>query len=117
MMKVPGVDNIILSQVQAQTTKPAVQDAKRSKITREKEREGQQQFQDRLAKSVKKLNQAVEVLDSPLRFQMVERNGVWLVQIVDSGTNRLLREVPPERVMDVVGRLQKALGLLVDELI
>ncbi|KKM12347.1 hypothetical protein SY88_04145 [Clostridiales bacterium PH28_bin88] len=118
MIKIPGVDNIIINQVQGQTAKPVVQETRKSKITREKEREGQQQqFQERLAKSVRKLNQAIEVLDSPLRFQIVERNGSWLVQIIDSSTNRLLREVPPERVMDVVGRLQKALGLLVDELI
>ncbi|MEW6661715.1 MAG: flagellar protein FlaG [Bacillota bacterium] len=118
MIKIPGTDPVIINQIQSQTAKGVVQETRQPKITREQEREGRrQEYKDKLAKSVKKLNQATQVLDSPLRFEMVEKNGAWLVRIIDGSTNRLLREVLPEKVMDVAGRLQKALGILVDELI
>ena len=118
MIKIPGSDPVIISQIHSQTAKGVVQETRQMKITREKEREGRrQEYKEKLAKSIRKLNQATQVLDSPLRFEMVEKKGAWLVQIIDGPSNRLLREVSPEKVMDVAGRLQKVLGILVDELI
>ncbi len=118
VIRIPGVDPITMQQIHNQTMKPAVQGAQRTKVTRDKEREKSQHEQrEKLTKTVQKLNQAVAVLDSPLKFEMVERDGQWLVQIIDSTANRLLREVKPERVMEVVSKIQKTLGLLVDELI
>lgn len=119
MIKIPGVDPVVLAQIQAQTARNVVQEAKRPKVTGDPEREGRRYSQlfEQAEKSVTKLNQAMEFLESPLRFSLVERQGSYLVQIVDSSSGRLLKEVAPEKAIEVVAKLKHSLGVIIDELI
>ncbi len=117
-MKIPGVDPAILQQIKNQTLKPEVQQSQRAVVSRDKKEEkGKKDFKRQLGRSVKKLNEAAGVMESPLRFETVERNGRLAVRIIDGSSNSLVREVPPERVLEIAEKMQKLLGLLVDELI
>lgn len=119
MGKIPGVDPLILHELQQLTQKQAVQRARENRVSPDKQgkEEGRQPpTRQQIQKALRKLGGAAQVLDSPLRFQLVERNGQMAVQMLDEGSGRLLREVAPERVLDLVGRLEKVLGLLLDEL-
>lgn len=122
-MKIPGVDPIILNQVKNQTAKKVVHESREARVSGEKkERQGgrgHQGKQDRraLERSLELLNQAMEAAGRPLRFQLIERNGTIMVQIIDSFHNKLIRQVPPEKVLGLVGRVRDMIGLMVDELI
>ena len=50
-----------------------------------------------------------------LRFRVHEATGRIWVQVIDQQTNEVVREIPPERYLDLVARIWELVGLLVDE--
>lgn len=50
-----------------------------------------------------------------LRYRVHEPTGRIWVQVIDEETNEVVREIPPERYLDLVARLWELVGLLVDE--
>jgi len=65
--------------------------------------------------------QLEEILDQTaganryLRFEKHEKTGHWIVQICDSDTDEVLKEIPPEKILDMVSKFCELAGLLVDE--
>ena len=50
-----------------------------------------------------------------LRFEKHEKTGHWIVQICDSETDEVIKEVPPEKMLDMVSKFRELAGLLVDK--
>lgn len=50
-----------------------------------------------------------------LRFDKHEQTGKWIVRVCDSRTDAVVKEIPPEKILDVVSRICELAGLLVDE--
>lgn len=77
------------------------------------------QVHEMVGKSVEVLNKALKVANHHLEFRMHEASGRYSVKVVDSETNQVIREIPPERMLDFSAKikqmLEDALGLLVDE--
>jgi len=53
--------------------------------------------------------------DRYLRFEKHEKTGQWMVRVCDSDTDEVIKEIPPEQILDMVGRFCELAGLLVDE--
>jgi len=53
--------------------------------------------------------------DRYLRFEKHDKTGKWMVRVCDSQTDEVIKEIPPERILDMVGRFCELAGLLVDE--
>ena len=68
---------------------------------------------DRLARRV--LERLLVESQRRLRYRVHEETGRIWVQIIDRRTNEVLREIPPERYLDLVARIWELVGLLVDE--
>lgn len=51
-----------------------------------------------------------------LKFRVHEETGRFWVQVIDMETQEVLKEIPPERYLDLVARIWRLVGLLVDEL-
>lgn len=119
-MRVEGVDPLILNQVQSQTQKPVVQDAKRINITAEEDRQEQGQSgysPENLERSVEKLNAATELFNIKLRFKLDHEKGEIYVLVIDAAEGKVIRRVPPESVLKIANQIQYLVGLLLDELI
>jgi flagellar protein FlaG len=67
-----------------------------------------------LERVVEKLNKASEAFSSELRFSIHERTKQIVVRVIDS-SGEVIREIPPEKVLDAFAMMQEALGLLLDE--
>lgn len=50
-----------------------------------------------------------------IRFDMHKETGALIIRICDSHTNEVIREVPPEKILDMVGKFCELAGLLVDK--
>jgi flagellar protein FlaG len=72
-----------------------------------------QENQEQLERTIKALNQAMRAVDHQLRFQRHETTGTIMVRIIDTTTNEVIREIPPQKILDMVGDMIQ--GLLVDE--
>lgn len=68
-----------------------------------------------LEEAISSLNQAVSLLNHRLNFRIDNSTGRLIAKVIDSKTNDVIKEVPPERVLAFVRRFQEFLGLLVDE--
>mgnify|MGYP000294844943 CR=1 FL=1 len=53
--------------------------------------------------------------DRYLRFEKHEKTGQWMVRVCDSETDEVIKEIPPEKILDMVSRFCELAGLLVDE--
>ncbi|GEA16637.1 MAG: flagellar protein FlaG [Moorella sp. (in: firmicutes)] len=120
-MRIEGVDPLILNQVQSQTQKPAVQDAKKINVDSEQEKrrqEGQAGYsQGNLEQAVEKLNAATELFNIKLRFKLDHEKGEIYVLVIDAKEGKIIRRIPPENVLKVASQMQQLVGLLLDELI
>ncbi len=50
-----------------------------------------------------------------LKFRVHEGTGRIWVQVIDTRTQEVVKEIPPERYLDLVARIWELVGILVDE--
>ncbi|NMA66573.1 MAG: flagellar protein FlaG [Clostridiaceae bacterium] len=68
-----------------------------------------------LEKAVSKANQAMFMQNRQLQFSIHEKTKEIMVKIVDSETKEVIREIPPEKLLDMFASMLEFAGLLVDE--
>ena len=59
-------------------------------------------------------NEALEVVNTQLVFQVHEGTGRPLVRLVESATQEVIREIPSEKMLDVLAGIWEWAGLIVD---
>ncbi|MGD9154291.1 MAG: flagellar protein FlaG [Bacillota bacterium] len=67
-----------------------------------------------LAKKVKQLNKAAEALDRRFQYTIHEGTHRIMVKVFRKDNDELIAEIPPERILDVLAKIDKEMGLLVD---
>ena len=72
-------------------------------------------FLEKLEDKVEQLNKTVEIFDKRLHFQIHEETNRIMVQVIEASTEEVLSEIPPERVLDLVARIEEMIGLVVDK--
>jgi len=72
-----------------------------------------------LEDKVGQLNRTMEIFDKRLRFEVHDETERIMVKILekqtDNMTDEVIREIPPERVLDMLARIEEMIGLLIDE--
>lgn len=125
MMKIDGIDPLRLNKIHEQTGRTEVQTFARpdaeNKI-REKERpqekiltQDDRPFMERLEQAVKQSNETAAAINTGIRFKLHESSDRIMVQIVDRMENEVIREIPPEKLLNLIGQIQEMIGLLLDE--
>ncbi len=69
------------------------------------------------AREVDDLNKVVEGLGRRLDFALFEDTGEFYVKVVDRSTNRVVKVLPSEKALQLHAKLEKALGVILDEAI
>ncbi len=65
--------------------------------------------------AVDSINNAIEHINRALRFSVHEDTQRIIVRVVNQNTEEVIKELPPEAVLDTVARIREMIGLLVDE--
>lgn len=68
-----------------------------------------------VANAVETINNAIEHVNRALRFSIHEETERLMVKVVDLTTDEVIKEIPPEEVLDTVARIREMIGLLIDE--
>ncbi len=74
--------------------------------------EGLQESQEALQEKVAQLNDHMQNLSRQLHFQVDEKSGDTVVQVIDSETDKLVRQIPSQEVLDVRSAIEKYKGIL-----
>ena len=125
-MRIDGVDPLTMNKIHHETQRGLVHETKGIGSMRHvRSNEGGQHTVDQkagagingsdLAEAVGQVNDTAEALDLGLRFRLHEETDRFIVQIVDRKANEVIKEIPPERLLNLVGQIQDMIGVLLDE--
>ena len=67
-----------------------------------------------ISRYINNVNEALEPSFFRLNFNIHEATNRVMVTVIDTNTDEVLREIPPESRLDVVARMQEFAGLLFD---
>ncbi len=79
----------------------------------ESQDQNSQAGRDALKKAVETINKSLD--DSEAIFGIHDNTNRVTIKIVDKNTKEVLRELPPEKTLDMIAKVWELAGLLVDE--
>ncbi len=82
---------------------------------REKHEYSEQELEDEVRESVKDVNEIVDKVKEGLSFQIHEDTEKMMVKVVDLNTDEVIKELPPEEMLDLQARIHEMVGILIDE--
>lgn len=65
--------------------------------------------------AIDKINKTVRIFNRSIQFTKHEESGRLWVKVVDTETKKIVREIPPEEILEIMARIEEMVGLLVDE--
>lgn len=69
---------------------------------------------DMLIKAVDDTNRALEGYDRRFQISIHEGTRAVMVKVIDENTDEVIREIPPEKILDMVAALWEMAGIIVD---
>lgn len=68
-------------------------------------------------KAVDLLNKTMESYNTQLKFTLHEGSGEYMVKVINTKDDTVIREIPPESILDMVAYFKELLGIVVDKFI
>lgn len=68
-----------------------------------------------LFKAVEKLNNAATLFNHPYELRVREKDKKVKVELISKHNSRVVKEIPPERILDLTENIEQAMGLMIDE--
>lgn len=120
-MKANGIDSLSSQQYLNKAnnnsnndTKKIVSDKAKGSL-QEELKNNQKDLEEEVKDSVKDVNEIVKKVKEGLSFQIHEDTEELMVQVVDKNTDEVIKELPPEEMLDLKARIQEMVGILIDE--
>lgn len=63
---------------------------------------------------LKNVNEEMKPYDTQLEFSVHEKTKQVMIKVVNTATNETVREIPSEKLMDIMANLLEVAGILVD---
>ncbi len=77
----------------------------------------QREHVDRLQDAINKINRTMETYNTELRFSIHEDSGETMVKVINTKDDTVIRQIPPEYILDIVAHVKRMLGIIVDRFI
>jgi flagellar protein FlaG len=120
-MQVRG-NNFIVDKVSGPGFRPAAAnspDRSGEKVVREdtvpREKKADQIGLQELTNALDRINKTVRIFNRSIQFTEHEASGRLWVKVVDTESQEIVREIPPEEILEIMARIEEMVGLLVDE--
>ena len=65
--------------------------------------------------AIERANKALAISNRSLEFSVHEKTKEIMVKVVDTETQEVIREIPSEKILDLVANILEMAGILVDE--
>ncbi len=123
-MKINGVDNLVVDRIKQRTQKKVVIESEKTKITEDKHKEDQKEKKQKrkqkdseLEKNVQKINKLLQDNNKPIYFKITYVFEKTKVEIINKEKNKTMFVINPEKVYEILERLKKREGFIIDETI
>jgi len=96
---------------------PRSQDSDRPVVDRKQEIPSAREEipREELEKATEKLNHLMGIIDKRLEFSVHEKSHHVMVKVIDQLTGKVLDEIPPKRVLDLLSSCSEMVGVIVDK--
>jgi len=81
----------------------------------EQKENNQKELEQDVKKSVKDINDIVKKVKEDLAFELHDETERMMVKVIDRQTKEIIKELPPEEMLDLSARIHEMVGLLIDE--
>ncbi len=108
---VPKVEPLIVEKISGNLK--AEQAVEYRKLPDEKEEEFTKEEVERAVTSTNRLLN--DEHKTQYKFEVHEGTGRVMVNLIDTKTKEVIKEIPPEKILDLVANIWERLGILVDE--
>lgn len=71
--------------------------------------------EQKLAEHIEQMNKFIEPTKTTIRFQLHDKLNKYYVQVVDTYTEEVIREIPSKKFLDMYAATAELLGMLVDK--
>lgn len=71
--------------------------------------------EDELQKSIDKILKTLVGDSTSLKFDVHKETNTIMVKVIDNDTKEVIREIPPEKMLDMVASIWKLVGIIVDK--
>jgi flagellar protein FlaG len=71
--------------------------------------------ENEVIKSIESANEKIQIYNTRLQFSIHEKTKEIMVKIVNMENNEVIKEIPPEKILDMVAKLWELAGIIVDE--
>lgn len=78
-------------------------------------REGYRYNKEDLEQAVKQSNDLLFNEDNHFEFKVHEGTGRMMIKLVNKETKEVIKEIPPEKILDLIANIWDLVGILVDE--
>jgi flagellar protein FlaG len=76
---------------------------------------GYQVDQSYVDEAIEKLRQVGNIFNIRLDFRVDDETNRIVVKVIDTQTDKVIKEIPPEQLIHLAAKIQDMVGLLVDE--
>ena len=74
---------------------------------------------EKLKNDINKLNETIDLLDNEVReslqFKLHEGSDRMMVQVMNIKEHEVIKEMPPEEILDLIGNIKEMVGVFLDE--
>lgn len=68
-----------------------------------------------IIEAIERANKAVQLVDTSFEFSIHEETHQIMVKVLNRETKEVIREIPPEKILDMVAKIWEMAGIIVDE--
>ena len=65
--------------------------------------------------AIKTVKNAGDLFNRRLDFRVDEETNRIVVKVIDTRTDKVIKEIPPEQLIELAAKIQEMIGLLIDE--
>ncbi|NLN06541.1 MAG: flagellar protein FlaG [Firmicutes bacterium] len=77
--------------------------------------ENSQYSPQEIEKAIGQVNKTIEAFNIGIRFKLHEGAGRFMLQVIDLERNEVIKEIPPQKLLDLAAGIREMIGLLLDE--
>jgi flagellar protein FlaG len=71
--------------------------------------------EEKLKKAIMQMNESIRIFDKRIHFDVHKDSGRIFVQVIDVENDKVIREIPPEEMLEISAKIHEMVGLLIDE--
>lgn len=71
--------------------------------------------EDEIIKGIEEANEKFIIYDRRFEFSIHDNTKQIMVKVIDVNTDEVIREIPPEKILDLVAAIWEITGIMVDE--